>query len=238
MTSLEQDLWLGQMLGKPAYRICGRGSDMKAGDLPQTESFIEARVDVTDSESLARLQDLGFVVIDCNMTLELEANEAFLDEHPRARSSRIRFATVEDENGVRTLARESFEYNRFRRDPRISNEIANTIKEEWAANFFVGARGEWMVVAEDGGEIVGFLQLMRAGQDILLIDLVAVASQAQRRGVARLMISFALRNCIKQPGGMRVGTQLSNQGSLRLYESMGFRLHSVVYLLHLHQEAE
>ena len=238
MTSIEQDFWLGKMLGKPAYRIGAHASDVVAGDLPQAESFIEARVGVTDSESLAHLQGLGFEVIDCNVTLELPANGAFLDRYRDVFSPKIRFASVEDEDDVRALARRSFEHNRFRRDPRISNEIADTIKEEWAANFFAGVRGEWMVVAEEGTEIVGFLQLMRVDEDVLLVDLIAVASRMQRRGIARLMIGFAFLNCLKQPVGMRVGTQLSNHGSLRLYESMGFKLSKVVYLLHMHQEAE
>ena len=238
MTSIEQDLWLGKMLGKPAYRIGGHASDVVAGDLPQAESFIEARVGVTDSESLCHLQGLGFEVIDCNVTFELPADGASLDKQPDAFPPKIRFATVEDEHGVRALARKAFEYNRFTRDPRIPNEIANTIKEEWAANFFAGARGEWMAVAEEDREIVGFLQLVSADQDVLLIDLIAVSSHQQRRGIARLMISFAFRNCMEQPSRIRVGTQLSNRGSLRLYESMGFNLSDVVYLLHMHKEAE
>lgn len=238
MKSIEQDLWLSKMLGKPAYRIVGQVFKVGAADLVAAGSFFEARVDVADPEGLAHLQGLGFAVVDCNLTLERPAEGAVLNGLLDASSPKIRFATVEDERGVRELARESFEYNRFRRDPRIPNEIANKIKEEWVANFFAGVRGDWMVVAEDETGIVGFIQLMSRDSDILLIDLVAVASHRQRRGIARLMTSFALQNCMEQRVRMQVGTQLSNRSSLRLYESMGFKVSDVVYLLHLHKEAD
>lgn len=236
MTFIEEDEWLGKILGKPAYRVGGRPSDLLAETLPQMASLVEARLDVEDFQALAHLQGLGFEVIDCNVTLELPVAGAPLGRNPVALSPEIRFATAEDEVGVRALARNSFEHNRFKRDPRIPNEIADEIKEEWASNFFAGLRGDWMVVAEEEGEIIGFLQLLRLEGGKLLIDLIAVASHMQRQGIARLMCRFAFRNCMKRPARILVGTQLSNRVALRLYESMGFTTSNVVYVLHLHKE--
>jgi ribosomal protein S18 acetylase RimI-like enzyme len=115
--------------------------------------------------------------------------------------------------------------------------IANKIKASWASNFFDGARGDAMVIAEAEGHIVGFLQLLRARAGALTIDLIAVAGEHARRGMASAMIDFAWRNGIgdgERPSLLRVGTQAANIGSCRLYESLGFRMCASAVVLHHH----
>ena len=58
-----------------------------------------------------------------------------------------------DEIGVRALAKKCFQIKSFYKDPKISNKIACKIKEEWARNFFLGKRGNWMVIAEKNSKI-------------------------------------------------------------------------------------
>lgn len=234
---MEQDDWLGKMLGKPAYRIVGQGLELVTADLPQEKAFVEARVDVADSEALSHLQGLGFTVVDSNLTFERSAEDRWLGDVAGLSWPKVRFARAQDEQGVRALARGSFEYNRFRRDPLIPNEVANIIKDEWTANFFVGVRGDWMIVAEDETGIVGFMQLLSREAGVLTVDLIAVAAHRQRQGIARLMTGFSLNNCLDEPVRLRVGTQLSNRSSIQLYQAMGFTLADAVYILHLHKEA-
>jgi RimJ/RimL family protein N-acetyltransferase len=48
------------------------------------------------------------------------------------------------------------------------------------------------------------------------------------------MIAFAARS-LPQFTTMRVGTQIANIPSIRLYEAMGFRLVGAQHILHCHQ---
>lgn len=234
MTCIEPDLWLGEQLDKPAYRVFGSVLGLVAADLPRDKAFVEARVNTSDSEGLAHLQNLSFRIIDCNLTLERAMEEA----PPRADngnlSATVRFARAEDEPGVRRLAREAFEQNRFHRDPCIPNGVASQIKEAWAGNYFCGSRGDWMVVAEDADGIGGFLQLLYAEDGVVVIDLVAVAARCRRQGLAKSMTAYAYQNCLEQRANMRVGTQLGNNASLQLYQAMGFQIRRAAYLLHRH----
>jgi len=62
------------------------------------------------------------------------------------------------------------------------------------------------------------------------------------KGLAQGMIAHALdhchalNRCREMPPPMRVGTQLGNAASLRLYGGLGFRQTSASYVLHLHKK--
>jgi ribosomal protein S18 acetylase RimI-like enzyme len=222
--SPREDVWLSQRLGKPAYRA-GHVPE----SLPHGPAFIDAKVDASDTTQLLQFQAAGFCVIDVNVQLVRNAGPL----PPPAGSSR--FAGREDEAGVRAIAADAFVFDRFHRDPEIGHKAASRIKADWAGNFFTGGRGEWMVVAGPPGKPEGFLQLMRGAGDEIIIDLVATAVTARGKGHARNMIVFAATNCLSAPTHLRVGTQIANAPSLALYESLGFRVASAAYVLHLHR---
>lgn len=234
MTSIKPNLWLAEQLGKPAYRVVGSSLDLASADLPQEEAFVEARVEASDSEGLAYLQNNGFSIIDCNLTLERAVEEVPPQAEVVNLPTNVRFASAEDEPGVRRLASDALKHNRFHRDPCISGDVAAQIKEAWAGNYFSGRRGDWMVVAEGANGISGFLQLLCAEDGVVVIDLIAVVAHCRRQGLAQSMTAYAYQNCMGHPVNMRVGTQLGNAASLRLYQAMGFRLVHAAYLLHRH----
>lgn len=236
MTTINQDVWLSEQLGKPSYRINGSLNDLAVADLPQIEALVEARVDTSDSVGLFHLQDLGFSVIDCNLIFVGTTEVRRLTSGSVNSPARLRLAREGDEPGVCVLAREAFEQNRFHRDPLISSIVATKIKEVWARSYFTGVRGDWMVVAEDAQGIAGFLQLVRVESEVV-IDLLAVAARSRRKGLARSMIGYALEKFIEQSSSLRVGTQLGNSASIQLYQVLGFRLSNASYILHKHTYA-
>lgn len=114
---------------------------------------------------------------------------------------------------------------------------ADAIKRAWAGNFFEGRRGDGMLVAEHEGRLAGFLQLLWGNDACLVIDLIGVDPAFQGRGIGRGMILHAARHgtgCGPVPRSMQVGTQAANTPSVRLYESLGFRLASAQHVLHYH----
>jgi len=226
------DLWLSGVLGRPALRLIRTDqptSDWK-GRLASEDLFVTARLPVKQVAEAGLLQDCGFRTIDAALTLE-----AGQIVGPSA-DSRVRFARIEDRTAVTSIAGHCFVYSRFHLDPVIPKSLAHQLKAAWASSYFAGKRGDGMVVAEHNGGVGGFLQLIWVG-NVLVIDLIAVAPQAVRQGLARAMIGFAAAHGTgnaRCPISMRVGTQAANVPSVRLYESLGFRLTEACFVLHHH----
>jgi GNAT superfamily N-acetyltransferase len=223
------DEWLSALLQKPAFRLEGNVCAFSVHQRPKGDAFVGAKVSVEDVKGFLHLQSLGFRVMDTN--LQFERPSAPLQDS----TTNTRFALQKDSDAIRKLAREEFLHNRFHRDPEIDDTIALRIKEEWAANYFAGKRGKWMVVVEDHLGVGGFLQLLHDEENnVLIIDLIAVAGHYRGKGYARSMVTFASYECLGRPVPMKVGTQISNSASISLYTGLGFRLASATYLLHLH----
>lgn len=224
--ALKPDLWLGERIGKPAWRLTQTGRELDAVPLPrETPSFCDVRVPVNEIEVANRLQCAGFRLIDTSIQLERAI-------WPVGQSRTSRFAVPEDKAAVQRIAEHSFTFSRFHLDPSIPKSAADRIKRDWAGNFFSGDRGDAMVVSVVDDEVAGFLQLLQQG-DVLTIDLIAVDSRFRGKGLARDMIRFAE---VEMMGveRLKVGTQAANARSLHTYVADKFQLMNATYIFHFH----
>jgi len=229
-STLTADVWLTDIFDCPVLRV---GTDPAGAPLSTLDSsqrfFAYAKLDVRQVNRLSMLTDAGFRVVDTALTF----NGAISGDS----GSHVRFARPEDRAQVVRIAGSAFRFSRFHLDPLVPPGVADTIKSSWAANYFEGKRGDGMVVAERDGQVVGFLQLLRAPQDRLIIDLIGVDPAWQGQGLGREMILHAARHGIGDggmPAELTVGTQAANTPSVRLYESLGMRLASAQYVAHHH----
>lgn len=226
---LAADAWLGSILGRPAWTVAEQGSE-PLGNLGKGPAFATAKLAASATADVAELEGLGFRVVDMALTFDTDK----VNSGSRAGA---RFARPEDQARVEAIAGSSFRYSRFHLDSRMPKALADKVKAAWAGNWFRGKRGDGMVVAEADGRVAGFLQLLWAAQDCLVIDLIAVDAASARGGLAKAMISFAHERGTgdqRRPRSMRVGTQAANVPSVRLYESLGFRLRGAQFVLHYH----
>ncbi len=225
------DDWLAGFLGKPAFHLdAGRATHEPdvlwwLAEWRQRPCFIDAKAAADDLGRTSWLEDAGFRVIDTLLTFER-------GEPLNRETAGVREASAADADAVAELAGRAFAQSRFHLDSRIGASIANRIKAAWARNYFAGRRGDAMVVAEQDGRILGFLQLIRGNAGTWAIDLIAVDADARGRGLGGRLVAFAARRagCRR----LRVGTQVANVRSIRLYESLGFRLVDARYVFHLH----
>jgi len=230
---LREDFWLSDILDKPCYQIRVDAHDLSDFVLPeelQKNSFAFAKIPVDDLKSCQHLQSCGFHLVDTQVLFEKMVSSSSLF------CEGVRWTRVEDKKAVREVACNSFRYSRFHADAVVSVLQANRIKKEWAGNYYEGRRGDHMAVAEQEGEIQGFLQLIDTKGD-LLIDLIAVSQKFRSQGVAKSLIAF-VQNELPNKKKIKVGTQLANTPSIRLYETMGFTLHSSYYVFHYHKDVE
>lgn len=219
------------ILGRAAWTVVAPPAGKATlEELDQTAcSFATAKVPAADIVSVHELEVLGFRWIETALTLDAELAGA---DSPLAR-----FARPADREAVERIAGSAFRFSRFHLDPRLPRELAHKVKAAWAGNWFAGGRGDGMVVAEDRGALAGFLQLRWAPEARLVIDLIAVGEGHERKGLARAMIRHAALHGTgdgRRPRGMLAGTQAANVPSMRLYESLGFRLREAKVVLHRH----
>lgn len=227
---LQPDAWLSVHLGMPCIRLAraplSRDEQAAFRDWVSTPCFGYAKMPVDRVSDARAFEQLGFHVVDVNLTLEKSIASARSNSPAGVRSAR-----PEDRTAVTAIARRSFRYSRFHLDPRIPSAKADEIKAAWAGNYFEGKRGDALYVAECEGVCAGFLQMV-AADDAWVIDLIAVDAPYRGRGMAEVMIRFAEARADRPL--IRVGTQAANIPSLRLYEKLGFRMSAASYVFHLH----
>lgn len=236
--SIVEDSWLTGVMARTVHRVSGAveedGDTHAQRSLQQITGrpgFSYARVPTHDVRTSRLLERGGFYVVNTGITLETRHLPVRGGE-----GGRTRLARAEDQAAVEEIARRSFVYSRFHLDPDIPKHLADEIKTQWVGNFFHGQRGDYMVVAECAGHVTGFLQLLNASGNVLVIDLIAVEKDHRGQGFAEAMIRYALSTC-GNPTVLRAGTQSANTMSLSLYEKLGFRVVSTCYVLHHHGSA-
>jgi ribosomal protein S18 acetylase RimI-like enzyme len=236
-TYIKEDEWLSNIMGKSAFIVFPSIEFLKAVHNDGSEEnkwlqkihnmpcFVFCKVIPTETEVIVGLEEIGFNLIDTNVTLVNNTLKEFIDS-----KYKFCFAEKEDKKDTIELAATSFVYSRFHLDHRVSNNVANKVKELWVENFFNGKRGSHMVLAKDGDRIIGFLQII-AQEEQYIIDLIAVSKDYRKQGIAKNLILFANAN-LENIEKVIVGTQIANMPSINLYEKLGFRFKSAKYVFH------
>ena len=232
---ITEDRWLAGVFGRPAFRLeAGVDAEqVRAHARGQSAAFYYAKVDARELRTVHALAGAGLAVVDVNVTLDRPpgagpAGAAAIDVHD------VRAAEHDD---VLDIAGRAFQFSRFHLDPLIPRSLAHRVKREWIANYLRGARGERLLVATMNDRAVGFLAVLAAeieGKLARVIDLVAVAPEAQGLGAGTALVSAFARVASAGSDRLRVGTQVANDISLRLYSRLGFQIVHSAYVLHLH----
>jgi ribosomal protein S18 acetylase RimI-like enzyme len=225
---IKEDGWLAAILGTPAFRADAGDVEALPAHMQGRTGFYFSKVDTADVATTKKLLSLGFFVTDVNVTFAV-APSALV-----RRATTIEVGPTPPGKGedVMNVARDSFRFTRFHLDPLVTKEAADAVKKEWVRNYVDAKRGDHLFVAAKGGQPIGFLAALKTPTSAI-IDLVGVHPTAQREGVGRALIQ-AFADHYANVDELVVGTQVANIPSVRLYESMGFRLKSSQYVLHLH----
>lgn len=132
----------------------------------------------------------------------------------------IRLGGPDDAEACADIAGRCFSFDRYHADPMLDDAAADESKRAWARNNLTG-RGDAAFIAEFRGRVMGFNLCLR-GEDWALIDLIAVAPEAQGLGLGKALVQAAIRHYAGMVPVMRVGTQTTNEASMAIYAANGF----------------
>jgi len=238
--ALVEDRWLAGRLERPVYTLSSELTpeqavpalvELRERGEPAT---VQARVDPADVERLGRLLGAGLVLVSTTVTLARAPGPAPVE------SPSVRELAEADAESLLSIAATSFRTSRFHTDPRLEGGVADRIKRDWVASYLAGDRGERLLVATDEqGQPAGFLAELAGSDDdgaraVLVIDLVAVAPQAQGAGLGRQLVSRFVADARDRGELLRVGTQAVNPRGVRFYERLGFEVEGFTHHLHAH----
>lgn len=176
-------------------------------------AFLLAGAD--DGDTAAVAESVGFRPVDTRVTLLRPAQSPQVDGKPSP--ARIRSVDEGDRERIAELARDAHTDTRFFFDARFPRERAADLYERWVCRG-IDEEGRHLLVAEENGEILGYLMIV---DDPPSIDLIAVAEEARGQGVGTSLVSAAIKHFPGAP--LQVVTQARNVPALRLYEAGGFR---------------
>jgi len=233
-----KDEWMTKQIGKLVYKLNVNGFEFQKfhldwdnfiKDRSKKPFFVYTKISTNYVEFWQCLEKANFMLIDTNLQFELKG--MISNKKSLKKDVKIIIANESHKESASLIAYNNFIYSRFHLDPLIENKIANQLKLNWVKNYFLGKRGDAMVIALINGQPVGFLQLIINKQE-LIIDLIGVDKEAQGNGVASGMIQFITENFRYR--FIRVGTQVSNIPSIKLYQKLGFVLTGSDYVFHYH----
>ncbi|WP_193188780.1 GNAT family N-acetyltransferase [Nisaea sediminum] len=203
-------------IGGPVYRIEITAAAEIAGLrtlVPEDAALVSVRIPVSWGAPDAHS---GFREIETLVSLE----RSLTTEDARFQGAQIRCSRAEDAEACAAIAETAFSADRYHADPLIDDCIAARIKAAWARNEVTG-RTDRTFIYESNGEILGFNGcLVRGG--VMIVDLVAVASGHQGKGIGAELLKAAFAHYAHQVGKTLIATQASNLGALALYRKLGY----------------
>ncbi len=244
---LRPDPWLSDVCQQKVCRTTLSPDDLVkpgtaeqiASQLTATQaSFAFAKVQTGRVDAVAILTELGFQIVDVNLTLALcpERSDKVVSANGVQVSETCRASSADAEtHPLATISGECFQLSRFHLDPRFCNKVADRIKHQWIVNCLRGDRGDRIWNARVDGCYAGFLAATTLPErNAAVIDLIGVAPGFQGRGVGGALVQTFLNHYCESVETCLVGTQAANTPSLRLYQKYGFLCDSSAYVLHWH----
>lgn len=213
------------VFGRPVARIAlANGFDPSALALDLAEAqkewstgsawLVSCRIPSTDIDAAAILTSAGFEKVETLVTFEHLLNNDVSDTHGTT------LGGPDSADPSVEIARTAFHDDRFHRDKRVPKDGADELKARWVANSFAG-RADAIVVRHENERVVGFCACLYR-EPHAVIDLIATAPDAQGRGHGHALVTGALTHYTGRAQTMRVGTQLDNHRSRKLYVESGF----------------
>jgi dTDP-4-amino-4,6-dideoxy-D-galactose acyltransferase len=226
--------WDSEFLGYAVGRIeAGKGAEKQLPELLAQARDARYRllyilVHPTDVASQEEAQRLGAVLVDRKVTFV----QALGPARETVAEPDIREAH-EMSCQLRSLALQSGEYSRFRRDANFDRHVFEQLYTKWIENSLTGELARSVLVFQPAETALGVLTLgLKQGRAD--IGMLAVDETARGARIGPRLITVAKQRARAWGvAEVQVVTQLENEGACRFYEKCGFQQERVDYIYHL-----
>lgn len=227
--------WDSQFFGRRIARV--KGACLSETDIVNIRIWCQDNrieclyflADSTDAQTSRVAESNGFNLVDIRVTLDL----SLVAEHaPRQSRSNVRGAREQDTSTLKTIARCSHRDSRFYCDGNFPTSMCDALYEVWIEKSCQGWAKK-VLVAEDGGELAGYISCHLPTPKTGKIGLVGVGQKAQGKGLGKDLLHEALRWFDEQGvDSVTVVTQGRNVRAQRMYQRCGFVTRSVELWFH------
>lgn len=182
--------------------------------------LVSVRVKEDAVKQIEGLKKLGFYLIE-----NYQVYESPTSRQKRNSGVAVTIKTIGPESAAacRQLAKKSFHYDRFHRDPNIKKNLADLSRASWIGNALNG-KALFVLGAFFNKKLVGFIDINKKGK-AAIIDLIAVDVRYRRKDIASQLIEAAKSQLAKlHLPRVQVGTQAENLPSISCYKKNNFKL--------------
>jgi RimJ/RimL family protein N-acetyltransferase len=187
---------------------------------------LHARADLEDRAGIHALEAGGFRLITVVVKHYFDGRRPL----PVVRTLATRLFREADLEGLKAIARGAFDLNRYSLDPHYPPERVAELYARWTENACRGLVQDAVVVAERGGEPVGFLtcglerELGPAGPLCLgVIHLTAVRADLRGRGIIPACLKGGMEWFVGRADLIETVVAVQNDPTLRILTRFGFR---------------
>lgn len=226
---LEQQAWESAFFGREIYRLNFSEQVTENSALP-TNGLVQAKVPTADVAQCNKLQQLGFALVESEVTFALPRHKMKLvhttfDALIALQARHIRRATVQDIATLQAQFGGAFQASRFA-EPYFTVAENQRFYRQWIENAVNGTFDHlcWVEEERANGTIHGFISLRRE-ENHAVVGLLAVAENSRRQGVAgRLLEQAQTWANAEKVGNLRISTQLRNTAAINCYLAQGAQL--------------
>lgn len=185
--------------------------------------YLLARFDISNWNIIQCFLDNDFMILDIILKWRLVLSNILINNTSKAK---IRPFKETDLPFLMKIAKESFIFDRFHSDLKISKNCADLLHAEWIRNACHGFC-DMVLVALVNKTPVGFISLNYSQSNkskVGIIDLVAVDAKCRGYKIGQSLVNSSLTYFKKTVNEVEVGTQLRNLSAWKLYQKVGFKL--------------
>jgi len=219
-----EDKWLSKIISKQVY-VYKSFNNLNL-DLPKKTQFSYIKINKKEKKKIKIIKKKNFKLINYNITFEKSITQT------NFHNKNIRLAKIKDKKKIQNIAFNNFNQSRFSLDKKLKKK-SKLIKSEWINNYFKRKRGDALFLIEHNKVIAGFVLLIFNKRN-LIIDLIAIDSKYQRKGLRIKLINFIQSYYYKRFKKIIVGTQSNNKASLKFYKRNKFRIFKTEMVFHKH----
>ena len=222
-----KDKWLTNQFGYNVFKISEFNSkDLVQIDKKNNKSFTYFKT-TNYIKNKVKLNKCNFNLIEKTILFYLKISKRYYFQ------DNCRIAKKKDKNEIKEISKYSFLNSRFFQDTKIQKKIAYDVKKNWIESYFLGKRGNNILVYETKKIIHGFILLIYRKNE-LIVDLIAVKKGSRGKEIGSKLIESSI-SLYKDLRYIYAGTQESNISSISFYKKNNFKIKRKGYTFHRHK---